>query len=144
MQMVVNIRLYHFYTTKKITYFTATVLKMRFVGSKVSFRIVYKYVTYCNQQSLSRCITCHRCLQQSHVAKRLQPQLEVKLCCPVTVTQWRSTLNNQHPSFATCLCRQCSGHEWIARSKLHDTTTVNPALVQCECHIRKYNRHCKN
>ena len=27
-------------------------------------------------------------------------------------------------------CRQCSGHEWTASPKLHDTATVNPALVQ--------------
>ena len=40
MQMGVHIRLYHFYTTKKITHVTATVPKLRFVGSKVSFHIV--------------------------------------------------------------------------------------------------------
>jgi len=45
--------------------------------------------------------------------------------------------NYPHPSFATYLCRQCSGHKWTARSKLDDTTTANPALAQCECHIRK-------
>ena len=39
-QMGVHIRLYHFYTTNKITYVTATVPKMRFVGSKVSFHIM--------------------------------------------------------------------------------------------------------
>jgi len=67
---------------------------MHFVGSKISFHVVqkyvYYYVTYCNQQSLSRCITCRRCLQQSHAAKRLPPQLEVNICWHVTVTQWRS------------------------------------------------------
>jgi len=56
-------------------------------------------VTYCNQQSLSRCITCHRCLQQSHAAKRLLPQLEVNLCCHVTVTQWRPILELSAPKF---------------------------------------------
>jgi len=40
MQMGVHIRLYHFYTTKKITHVTATAPKTRFVGSKVSFHIV--------------------------------------------------------------------------------------------------------
>jgi len=87
MQMGVHISLYPFYTTKKMTRVTATVPKMRFVGSKVSSHIVQKHVTYCNQQSLSRCITCHRCLQQSHAAKHVLLQLEVKLCCHVTVTK---------------------------------------------------------
>ena len=45
--------------------------------------------------------------------------------------------NYPHPNFATSLCKQCSGHEWTATSKLHDTTTVNPVLAQCECHIGK-------
>ena len=40
MQMGVHIRLYPFYTTKKMIHVTATVPKMRFVGSKVSFQIV--------------------------------------------------------------------------------------------------------
>jgi len=86
-QMGVHVRLYPFYTTKKMTHVTATVPTMRFVGSKVSFHIVQKYVNYCNQKPLLRCTTCHRCLQQSHAAKRLLPQLEVNLCCHVTVTQ---------------------------------------------------------
>ena len=63
------------------------------------FHIVWKYMTYCNQQSLSRCITCHRCLQQSHAAKRLLPQLEVNLCCHVTVTQWRPISELSAPKF---------------------------------------------
>jgi len=41
MKMGVHITLYPFYTTKKMTqHVTATVPKMRFVGSKVSFHIV--------------------------------------------------------------------------------------------------------
>ena len=56
-------------------------------------------VTYCNQQSLSRCITCHRSLQQSHAAKHLLPQLEMNLCCHVTVTQWRPILELSAPKF---------------------------------------------
>jgi len=35
-------------------------------------------------------------------------------------------------SFATCLCRQRSGY-----SLVHDTRTVNPVLVQCQCHTGK-------
>jgi len=31
--------------------------------------------------------TLHRCLHQSHAAIRLLPQLEVNLCCHVTVMQ---------------------------------------------------------
>jgi len=30
------------------------------------------------------------------------------------------TNNNLLASFATCLCRQRSGHEWTASSSLHD------------------------
>jgi len=39
--------------------------------------------------------------------------------------------------FAICLCRQRRGHEWIASSSLHDTTTVSQALVRCYCHTGK-------
>jgi len=91
----------------------------------------------CNQQSLSRCITCHWCLQEPHATKRLLPQLDVKLCCHVTVTQWRPILELSAPKFRNLLCRYCSGHEWTVSSNSHDTTTVNPALAQCECHIGK-------
>ena len=72
--------------------------------------------------------------------------------------------NYPHPSFATCSAGNGSGHEWTVNkmgicphleietknqkflenlksaavsAKLHDTTTVNPALAQCECHIGK-------
>jgi len=82
-----------------MTHVTATVPKMRFVGSKVSFHIVQNYVTYRNQQTLSLSITFHRCLQQSHVAKRLPPLLEVNLCCHVTVTQSRPILELSAPKF---------------------------------------------
>jgi len=34
--------------------------------------------------------------------------------------------------------KQRSGHEWTASSALHDTRTVNLALVQCECCTGKY------
>jgi len=32
--------------------------------------------------------------------------------------------NKPLASFVTCLCRQRSGHEWIASLPLHDTRTV--------------------
>jgi len=43
------------------------------------------------------------------------------------------------PSFATCLCRQCRGFSELQahQSSLQDARTVNPALVQCECHTGK-------
>jgi len=40
--------------------------------------------------------------------------------------------NNPLATFATCFCRQRRGHEWTASSSLHDTTTMNLTLVQCE------------
>ena len=40
MQIEVHITLYPYYTTKKMTHVTATVPKMRFVGSNVSFHTV--------------------------------------------------------------------------------------------------------
>jgi len=40
MQIDVHIKLYPCYTTKKMTHVTATVPKMRFIGSNVSFHIV--------------------------------------------------------------------------------------------------------
>jgi len=40
MQIDVHITLYPCYTTKKMTHVSATVPKMRFVGSNVSFRTV--------------------------------------------------------------------------------------------------------
>jgi len=45
--------------------------------------------------------------------------------------------NKPLASFVTCLCRQRSGREWTAISPLHDTRTVNLALVQCKCHTGK-------
>jgi len=47
MQMDVHIKLYPFYTTTQMTHVTATVTKMRFVGSKVSFHIVYAISSHC-------------------------------------------------------------------------------------------------
>jgi len=40
MQIEVHITLYPYYATKKMTHVTATVPKMRFVGSNVSFHTV--------------------------------------------------------------------------------------------------------
>jgi len=49
-----------------------------------------------------------------------------------------ATQNNPLASLATCLCRQKSGHEWIAISSLHDTRTVKLwSLVQCQCYTGK-------
>jgi len=45
--------------------------------------------------------------------------------------------NNPLESLATCLCRQRSGRKWTASSSLHDTRTVNLALVQSECYTGK-------
>ena len=70
--------------------------QQRFFSHRIKGRDL---VSYCNQQSLSRCIACHRCLQQSHAAKRLLPQLKANLCCHVTVTQWRSILEISAPKF---------------------------------------------
>ena len=69
-------------------------------------------MTSYNQQSLSRCITCHKCLQQSHAAKRLLPQLEVKLCCHVTVTQWRPILELSASKFSN-LSLQAMEQTWV-------------------------------
>jgi len=38
---------------------------------------------------------------------------------------------NPLATFATRLCRQRRGHEWIASSSLHHTMTVNLTLVRC-------------
>jgi len=41
------------------------------------------------------------------------------------------------PSNYAYACRRRSGHEWTACSALHDTRTVNLALLQCECRTGK-------
>jgi len=90
---------------------------------------------YRYQQPLPRSITCQdACVQHSHAAKRLISQLEVNTRRFVAMLllhsrdqQWNTSVT----SLATCLCRQKSGHEWTASSPLHDTRTVNLALVQC-------------
>jgi len=43
----------------------AMLRQMHFVGSNISFHTVQNYVTYCYQQSLSRCINYHRCLRSA-------------------------------------------------------------------------------
>jgi len=79
----------------------------------------------------------HSCLQQSHAAKRLLPQLEVNLCCHVTVTQWRPILELSAPKFRK-LPLQAMQRTWVhGKLKIAWTRTVNPALAQRECHIGK-------
>jgi len=41
-------------------------------------------------------------------------------------------------------CRKRSGHGWTASSALHDTRTVNLALVPCECRTGKWTVIAKN
>ena len=152
--------LYH----KKWPTLTATVPKMRFVGSNVFFHTVYKTrwqqyffsvftsyvsfhtVTYCYQQSLPRCITCHRFLRSTVACSKGSTAVTLNLCWHVIVARWRLISKLSSPSYATCFCRQCSGFSKLQahQSSLHDARTVNPALVQCECHTGKWNCHCKN
>ena len=126
-----------FYTTKKMTHVMATAPKMRFVDSNISFHIVKSmWLTAISSHCLAalpatdvfsnhmRLNTYYRNLKWTFVAMLL-------------LRNESQFQNYPHPSFATCLCRQCSGLEWTASSKVHDTTTVNPALAQCECHIGK-------
>jgi len=57
------------------------------------------------------------CVQQSHAVKRLLPLFEVNLWIFVAILLLRSkdqSQNNTLASFATCLCRKKSGHDWTA------------------------------
>jgi len=45
--------------------------------------------------------------------------------------------NNPLTSFATCICRRSSGHEWTASLPLHETRTANLPLVQCVIQANK-------
>ena len=124
---------------------------MRFAGSNVSFTpyktgwqqyffsvftsyVSFRTVACCYQQSLPRCITCHRCLRSTVTCSKTPSAVTLNLCCHVIVI-----LKLSSPSFATCLCRQCSGFSEMQahQSPPHDARTVNPALVQCECHTGK-------
>ena len=131
MQMRVHITLYPFCTTKKITHVTATVPKIRFVGSKVSFTL--------HKSMWLTAISSH-CLAALPARDVFNSHMRLNAYCRNLKRTFVAMLllrnegqfqNYPHPSFATCLCSQCSGHEWTASSKLHDTTTVNPALAQC-------------
>jgi len=74
--------------------------------------------------------------QKQHAVKRFYRNLKGTLedllprYCYAIKT---NTRKNPFPSLAT----QRSEHEWIASSPLHDTRTVNLAVVQCECHTGK-------
>jgi len=73
-------------------------------------------------------------------AKRILPQLEVNLSRYFVMLLLRNKDHQKFSSlasFATCLCKQRSAHEWIASSSLHHTRTVNLDLVQCEFHTGK-------
>ena len=62
MQMDVHRVLYPVCTTKKMSPMLRQQSQKCASFADVSFHIVWKCVTYCYQQSLSRCITCHRYL----------------------------------------------------------------------------------
>ena len=91
--------------------------------------------------SLSRCITCHDVyVKKSHATKRLLPRRKVNIWRFVAMLLLRNKdqqKNNPLATFVTRLYRQRRGHEWTASSSLHDTTTVNLTLVQCEFHTGK-------
>ena len=80
-QIDVHITLYPCYTTKKMThvrYCNSPKNELRWqqcffshrikLGSNISFQFSHRMfhtVIYCYQQSLPRCITCHRCLRST-------------------------------------------------------------------------------
>jgi len=113
-----------------------------------------------HQGFFSHCIKVRDLLQSAVIASlHYLPQMSSTVTCGLNAyfrnLKWNFVAmlllrnegqfwNYPHPSFATCPCRKCSGHEWTSSSKLYDTTTVNLAHVQYEGHIRKWNRHCKN
>jgi len=84
MQIDVHITLYLCYTTKKRPTLTATVPKkcaslaamflftpyktrwQQYFFSVFTSYVSFHTVTYCYQQSLPRCITCHRCLRSTN------------------------------------------------------------------------------
>ena len=77
MQMGVHITLYPFYTTKKMTYVTATVPKCASLAARFLFA-TYKS-KWLTAISMSRCVSCHGCLPKSHAAKHLLPVLLAKI-----------------------------------------------------------------
>jgi len=54
----------------------------------------------------------------------------LKICWRVIVTKWRPTTKKNSYQFRNLLGRKKSGHKCTASSSLHETRTVNLALVQ--------------
>jgi len=87
MQIDVHITVYLCYTTKKMTHGTATVPKMRFVGSNISFQFSHRMFLFTPWLLAisSRCLAAlpatDVCVQQSHATKCLLPQLWTLLPC---------------------------------------------------------------
>ena len=164
-QIDVHITLYLCYTTKKMTHVNCNSPtnalrwqqcffshRIKLVGSNTFFS--FHIVCFFAHRDLviaisSRCLAAY--LPQmsafnSHVhqnvnCRNFEPLLPCY--CYAIKANFKTILP---PSFATCLCRQCIGFSELQahQSSLHDARTVNPALVQCECHTGKWNCHCKN
>ena len=68
--------------------------RIKLLGSNFSFQfshrinVVFHIVTYCYQQSLPRCITCHRCLRSTATCNKTPTAAtQVNLCCHIIVTR---------------------------------------------------------
>jgi len=74
---------------------SASLAQQCFYFTHASFHIVWHYVAYCYQQSLSCCITCQRCLCLTVTCAKKPTTItwseHLKICCHVIVMQWRLT-----------------------------------------------------
>ena len=152
MQIDVHITLYTCYTTKKMTHITATVPKMRFAGSNVSFHTVWNSLAAIFLFSFHIvCFFSHRDLLLSAVAASLHylPQMSAFN----SHMQQNAYCRNLLPSYCYAIkgnfktvlpqASQPASAGNVAdlvkyKSSLHDARTANPALVQCECHTSKW------
>jgi len=79
-QIDVHITLCSCYTTKNMTHVTATVPKMRFVGSHVSFHILYK--------SLAAIFLFSSHIVQIHIVQRVQIRIKSLSEVPTKMQSW--------------------------------------------------------
>ena len=124
----------HFESAKNFELFGKTTSYNHWLPQKISAGLV---------ATLSRCIICQWCLC-STVTWGKAPTTVLTFgdpmpCYCYAIKTNSRTIRLQVPPtpVANCLCRQINGHEWTATPSLHDTRTVNLALVQCECHTGK-------
>jgi len=156
MQIDVHITLYYpCYTTKKMTHVTATVQKCASLAAvflftlyetlwqQYFFSVFTSYVSfhtviYCYQQSLHylpQMSAFNSHMQQNAYCRNLSEPLLPCYCYAIKANLKTILPQVSQPASAGNVADLVNYK--LIRESLHDARTVNPALVQCECHTGK-------